>query len=302
MSTSNRRRAGFTLIELLVVIAIIAILIALLVPAVQKVREAAARTQCINNLKQIGVAIHAHHDTLKVFPTGGTVPWANNAITLTPTGVPAGPKTQEVGWGFQILPYIEQGSVYRITNYGTLQGTVIPIYNCPSRRAPAQHASQGGRALGDYCSVTPADSPNSWDQYWYGNIWGVPTTARYRGVIVRTQTASAPIGMAAITDGTSNTLVISEKRLDINNYEAGDWHDDSGWADGWDPDTVRYTGYAPQKDSAGGVSGYEVGSAHQSGVHGLFADGSVRHITYSIDPTLFNRLGDRQDGNVIPNF
>ena len=89
-------------------------------------------------------------------------------------------------------------------------------------------------------SATPANSPGSWDQFWYGQVWSVPTGAAYKGVIVRTQTLNAPTNMASILDGTSNTLLISEKRLNIQNYDSGDWHDDQGWIDGWDPDIVRY--------------------------------------------------------------
>src|SRR5215211_5788042 len=122
----SKRRDAFTLIELLVVIAIIAILVGLLVPAVQRVRAAAARTQCLNNLKQMGIAIHMHYDAQKVFPTGGTTPWAG--VTYTSSGVPERAARQSVNWGFQILPYIEQDAVYRAPN--PWQYT-IPIYNCP---------------------------------------------------------------------------------------------------------------------------------------------------------------------------
>ncbi|MFO0816876.1 MAG: DUF1559 domain-containing protein [Pirellulales bacterium] len=291
-----RKARAFTLVELLVVIAIIGVLVALLLPAVQAARESARRTQCTNNLKQMGLALHNHHDTYGIFPTGGKVPWNNGVIDMTSSGTPEGAMNQGVGWAYQILPFFEKANVYTLPTKGQVETTYVPEYQCPSRRRDAR---QAGRVLMDYASATPADSPNSWDQYWYGNTWGVPTTARYRGVIVRTQTASSPSNMANITDGTSNTLAISEKRLDKRNYATGDWHDDQGWIDGWDPDIVRYTGYLPQKDAAGGVNGYEFGSAHAAGVLGLMADGSVRMVAYTVDATVFNNLGNREDGQPV---
>src|SRR6266446_9666066 len=105
-------RIGFTLIELLVVIAIIGVLIALLLPAVQKVREAANRTQCANNLKQIGLAVHNFHDTYGTFPnTGG---WWQTGITYDQSGTPIGIKYQQAGWLYQIMPFIEQDNLYKL--------------------------------------------------------------------------------------------------------------------------------------------------------------------------------------------
>jgi len=291
-----RKRLGFTLIELLVVIAIIAILIGLLLPAVQKVREAAARMQCSNNLKQIGLALHSYHDTLGSFPHGGTTPWAFNTAGT------------EAGWAYQILPYIEQGNITNLvgtTSNDSLARTKnVKIYQCPARRVGAR---LNGFFLMDYASATPSDTPNSWDQFWYGNIWGVPT-ATYKGVIVRKGTGSSKVTMVSITDGTSNTLLVGEKQLNPANYETGDWHDDCGWGDGWDPDVVRYTGYVPQPDSkygagpSGSQDGYRFGSCHTGGMMGLLCDGSVRFISFNVNATTFNYLGDRQDGQTVGNF
>jgi prepilin-type N-terminal cleavage/methylation domain-containing protein/prepilin-type processing-associated H-X9-DG protein len=162
----NSRRCAFTLVELLVVIAIIGILVALLLPAIQAAREAARRTQCKNNLKNIGLAIHNFHDTYKIFPTGGTSPGANIEDYLQDTftqsnpnlrkGPPNGPLKQGLCFFFQILPFLEEGAVHNIAHQADLQKHVIPLYSCPSRRSPTIGPS--GISLIDYAGATAGPS------------------------------------------------------------------------------------------------------------------------------------------------
>jgi prepilin-type N-terminal cleavage/methylation domain-containing protein len=291
-----RRPSAFTLVELLVVIAIIGILVALLLPAIQAAREAARRTQCVNQLKQMGVALHNHHDTLKRFPTGGTIPWDwNNRFVPLDIGP---------GWAYQILPYLEQNELWQEPSTYEIESSGLPIWFCPSRRPPT---FQANRALMDYASATPGDSVGSWDQFWYGETWTVPQNAPYAGLIVRSGYGRSTT-FSSLTDGSSNVLAIGEKMLRIPNYLIGDWHDDRGWTDGWDPDIVRYTALQPFADIQENLApdgwdvGQHFGSAHPAGLNALLGDGSVKTITFTIDATVFNNLGHRRDGAPIPSF
>jgi prepilin-type N-terminal cleavage/methylation domain-containing protein/prepilin-type processing-associated H-X9-DG protein len=161
-----RNKRGFTLVELLVVIAIIGILVALLLPAIQAAREAARRTQCKNNLKNIGLAIQNFHDTYKQFPTGGSVPGVNiedyladSATQPSPTlrkGPANGPMRQGIGWMFQILPYLEEAAIKGIVLQDQLDDHAIPLYNCPSRRGVTR--SNAGISLVDYAAATAGPS------------------------------------------------------------------------------------------------------------------------------------------------
>jgi prepilin-type N-terminal cleavage/methylation domain-containing protein len=320
MKSSFQRRAAFTLVELLVVIAIIGVLVALLLPAIQAAREAARRAQCVNNLKQIGLAMLNHHDARKEFPTGGTEPWHDQGDKNSLYG-------KGYGWMVQILPYVEDQALQDVSKgYGAgdkardlvVRSTPVPIYNCPSRRnSPVRVVPTGaedcskGCALNDYAGATPDNdgingTPNHEPWFWQGVTHGtVVPGKKYYGVIVRTL-ASPPCRAKDIKDGHSKTMMVSEKRLFTNRYEIGDWHDDIGWTDGWDPDIMRYTGYPPDVDvrqgapgSPGDVLGYHFGSAHTSAMNAVFADGRVTQISYDVNPIVFNSMGDRRDGLTI---
>ncbi|HYO25446.1 MAG TPA: DUF1559 domain-containing protein [Lacipirellulaceae bacterium] len=342
---------GFTLVELLVVIAIIGVLVALLLPAIQAAREAARRTQCRNNLKNIGLSLLNYESSMKFFPTGGTT-FGDRLECYAQGGKPWAAPKQGMSWAFQILPYLEQGALANIGSTAIVQNTPVALYNCPSRRGPTQYTGHYGTAyLMDYAGVHPgtavsgapgaakADAERDKDihdrvkaVFWMTNAGGhsggqPPDNGVYDGVIVRSpwrrMTGSPdgcgpnpaagvfaanvpdPTKMAQISDGTSNTLVVSEKYInanDTNGYAGGDASDDRGWLDGWDPDTIRTTMATPYPDSSispirdgspGEDQTYLLGSAHASGFHGTFADGSVRTISYDVGIYILNSLGTR---------
>jgi prepilin-type N-terminal cleavage/methylation domain-containing protein/prepilin-type processing-associated H-X9-DG protein len=280
------KRRGFTLIELLVVIAIIAILIALLVPAVQKVRAAAARTQCINNLKQIGLACHQHHDAYKVLPSGGTGWWI--PPTYLAPGQPAVGAAQQGGWGFQILPFLDQVQVWNGGNGGSIAqcqinaiSTAIPVYFCPSRRTATVLPP-----IGNWYSPGGTFGHAPWD-YSASNLDNT-------GAI---QYGYNGIRLVTITDGTSNSFLAGDARKNVAYLGQYQSDDNEGYTAGWDHDAERYVnaGYPPLPDilqANGDYSGDQrFGSSHDGGFNMLFCDGSVHFISYSIDTASWTALG-----------
>jgi prepilin-type N-terminal cleavage/methylation domain-containing protein/prepilin-type processing-associated H-X9-DG protein len=279
----SRVSSGFTLIELLVVIAIVSILMGLLLPAVQKVREAANRASCQNNLKQFGLAFHNHHDTFGYFPAGGL------SATSPPTYVnrqPAVGSTQNAGWGFQILPWIEASNVW---NAGAViaVGTTNKLFFCPSRRGPQtvtyrdnyQPPISGGRVTHALCDYAASNREGT-------------------GVVRRSMTTK----ILDITDGTSNTLLVSEKRLNLNFLGRKAQDDNQGYSAGWNYDTIRKTTQPPMPDYTApfGDGGGLFGSSHPGGINAVLADGSVRPIFFAISKRTFSLLGNIGDGQPLP--
>ena len=308
-------RRGFTLIELLVVIAIIAILIGLLLPAVQKIREAANRMKCSNNLKQIGLAWHNHHDTLGYFPTSGAR-WWDDANGPIPAKSDASPflldlTTQQAGWTFQILPYVEQDNLFRQSpqrnNNGSnrnavIEGSVLPTYTCPTRgviRYPS--LSNGGRMWfrAAYVSTygTAPEAPGSPYLHTPGGLG--------------TWNFEPRLTMASVTDGTSHTIMVGERYMARSRYQADDWGGEPitrgfGWGiarrcwglpqhDGIN----RIQGQSTSPNDGGGPVNERLGSAHTTGFGVTTADGSVKFLRYNLDLTTYRNLCIRDDGNVV---
>jgi len=333
MAVSRRRNTAFTLVELLVVIAILGVLMSLLLPAVNSVRESMRRAQCKSNLAQIGVATNAHVTSYGFFPSAGWgLMWLGDADRGTGASQPG-------SWIYQILPFMGLDMIHDIGkgqgkglpgdgkyNAGPgLKGAIIPTFICPTRRRVTEFPDgiqQGAynSALSatlnhsDYAANTGTWQPGDVIAGDSGCLTKFPNcawdadAANGDGVVYQ----ASQVTPGSITDGSSHTFLGGEKSLDpeyyYNSKEAGD---DNSMMQGFDHDIIRWCNSAmpPVRDSRTEVcpsdhcpNDNSFGSAHPAGVHFVYCDGSVRMIPYQIDLTIYRNLGCRNDGNVNENY
>jgi prepilin-type N-terminal cleavage/methylation domain-containing protein/prepilin-type processing-associated H-X9-DG protein len=330
----STRRVAFTLIELLVVIAIIGILIALLLPAVQKVRDAANRTECANNLKQVGIALHSFHDVNGTFPQGMEDP------NESPTAKPPHMVGYHPWWSWMahLMPFYEQDNLYRVADEFSHQaghlnpwfpsnpglGELMPIWTCPAdtRTLQVQFAEDLYIGLTEYLGVSGLRGDDQ-----FSHILGFPDKS---GILFGSSvgppnfTGPRSIRMANVSDGLSNTLMVGERPPSADMifgwWFAGAGYDDSGTADvvlgGHDLLLYKNTGgfkgtYNCTHFDANSKLGLKPGdvnepcdrshfwSMHSGGANFLLGDGSVRFLYYGIDDKTFQALCTRNGNEVV---
>jgi prepilin-type N-terminal cleavage/methylation domain-containing protein/prepilin-type processing-associated H-X9-DG protein len=328
MLSPRRPKAGFTLIELLVVIAIIAVLVGLLLPAVQKVREAANRMKCQNNLKQIGLALHSYHDSFSFFPLG----WTQNMVT--DADFPNGYKSSW-GWSALILPYVEQDNLYKqlnIPNTGLRDALLnatqlallqmpLKVFRCPSDTGDDLNADRPFDIINvnnEMLSVARSNYPGNGGNTWLNSDLSAGTDGIFNP-------SNKRIAMRDILDGTSNTIMVGERaspdvlRADPNNPRPGwaaIWAGVDSWGVGPGNDALwGFTTFRMQDGFFGGslpttyLATQAFSSLHPGGANFCLCDGSVRFVSQNIPWNAFgqplatyNKLGNKADGLVVEDY
>jgi prepilin-type N-terminal cleavage/methylation domain-containing protein/prepilin-type processing-associated H-X9-DG protein len=305
-------RSAFTLIELLVVIAIIGTLIGLLLPAVQRVRESAARMSCQNNLKQVGLGLHNYHDANQAFPPSyvATVPFSDGATDTTPGW----------GWAAYLLPYIDQDNLFRqlnlkhpVQNSPAIQ-TMVKVYLCPSDLTPSSAFAVPDAFGSPICLA----APSSYAACVGGDESGT-ADATGQGIFYR----NSRTRLTDVTDGTSNTIMVGERSWGnangiwagaINNgvILRGKQNPCPGTGAGSYPASVLVQAHSHLNnaltDTDGGLDDFS--SRHTGGSNFVFADGSVRFVrsvpsdnpdgSFTPDSLIFQAMGTRANGEVVP--
>ncbi|MDB5386557.1 MAG: hypothetical protein JWM11_2203 [Planctomycetaceae bacterium] len=322
MNSPKSLRRGFTLIELLVVIAIIAVLIALLLPAVQQAREAARRSQCKNNLKQIGLALHNYHDSMKVFPYGASV-----GYDTTLAGQPGFTPRMGFNWRVFILPHMDQAPLYTQlmltspTNLAAVsalpqQTQVLPVHICPSEASPTVNSnftadtdcvSSTTAALSSYRGSAGPASMHANAAIGCGLCGASQTNClcTNQGLNHVAPMGNGPgmfhyradaIGMQNVTDGTSNTLLAGEGTF-LNNGQGTNY---AQWMGTW---SVASTVNGINRPNAGSYfdgSGFR--SYHTGGAHFVLVDGSVRFISNNVSLFVLSYLGTKAGSDLVGDF
>ena len=326
MRNSPPRRRGFTLIELLVVIAIIAVLIALLLPAVQAAREAARRTQCVNNFKQLGLAMHNYHDTMGAFPIGRM----GIGYNYSPN------RGQRRTWAFSILPYFEQGNLFNAINFSlqfyerpntTVIRTPLSVFQCPSDTPSIQEPDTPyPRGKGNF-AANWGNTHFYQDETNHGAASGNPYTGPYGPPILFSGApfkGNVSTSLRDMTDGTSNTILCAEVVMGLN--AAGGLYDHRGDLFNDDFNCTMFNTYTPPNSKipdrmggnangwpwctygrapnvppcTGGVPSFNAArSRHPGGVNTLLADGSVRFMKDTINAQTWRALGSPNGGEVV---
>lgn len=324
---------GFSLVEFLVVLFIIGVLVAVLLPAVQAVREAGRNSDCQNRLRQIGLALQSHHAVQNHFPYGG---WGHEWVGVPGRG---SGRRQPGSWIYGILPLLEEGSLHKLglglagaaadAAYSTRLSTPLPLFTCPTKRpcnawpiddafayvrSPQPFGNVNQVARADYAInagtslVVRESGPTDLVEGDSKEFWRNREVHQFTGICH----LHIGVNIASIDDGTSNTYLVGEKYLHVDRYEDGTSPgDNESLYSGYCSDLHRFTGitkrlafnldpYAPplkddQSDGVDPPADIRFGSAHPNGFNMVYCDGSVRHLDFQIDADIHLRSGDRHD-------